>query len=205
MLVEHGFAYRSGSTFERPSGDLIHAVWFQLTKHGDGKFCCNVGVNVPGLDSLWGREESSHLLLASRLSEAGVDGRDCWLRGDDAETIAGSFAEFASYLPLADPWLARFSSYRDVVSHYGVEKGFDAWNLGDIENRQQYAAIEYAFLQMLAGDRDAALLWLEAARRAIRKPTYGMHRKKMRRLPIDDDDQANLKLVERQILRIRSS
>lgn len=199
LVKPFGFVAVGGPVFRRNFGAVTHEIFLQLTRYGDGKFSCNVGVVVPSLGRLWGDSDSDSHVIGGRLSEAGLFDRDCWLPGDDKFQICQSFETFASYLPLAEHWLSQRITVGAVASDYAKVWGFDDPESQDLKVNQQLMVANYGYLLRLAGDIDASHRWLSAAKRLMLKPEYGMVRKKMVELKKAPEELAWLASVERAL------
>lgn len=177
MARSHGFELAGECLFTRTRGDVVQGLHFQLTRHGDSTFACNVGVHIPALAALRGRDSSFAPYISSRLSETGVGGRDCWLSAASKEVLADSLSQYSSFLPLAEPWLERFSMIKaiadDATETYAV-----IMPEGPQRKVEQYRASKHGMLLFLAGDLEAARQWLTAALELLRKPDYVMKRQK---------------------------
>lgn len=172
LVSPYGYEHEAYGFFARRKSGWLEAFGLQQTQYGDGSFCINMGISVPGLGARWLRPENVYrgLTIAFRLSERGADQGDCWLPAANKEELAKSLARLASWLPLAEPWFAKFSTMSDVAGIYRSRT-----NLADLGQNQwhvQLAAANYGFLLAEAGDYASARLWLEEAERLMSLPVY---------------------------------
>lgn len=195
MARSHGFEFAGECLFTRTRGDVVQGLHFQLTRHGDSTFACNVGIHVPALAALMGRDSSFAPYMSSRLSETGVGGQDCWLSAASKEALEDSLGQYSAFLPLAEPWLERFSTIKaiadDATGTYAV-----IMPEGPRRKVEQYRASEHGMLLFLAGDMEAARQWLTAALGLLKSPDYVMKGRKEVAEPPSPDELEEAARVE---------
>ena len=172
LVLRYGYEHMGQGFFARRKNSWVEGFGLQQTQYGDGSFCINMGIDVPGLDARWLRPETvpRGLLIHFRLSERGADQGDCWLPADDKEELNQSLVRLATWLPLVEPWFAQLTTLSDVARLYKsrtnlVELGQNPWHL-------QLQAANYGFLLAEASEDVAARQWLEEAERLMSLPVY---------------------------------
>ena len=171
FVAPHGYADVGHGFFARSNdGGWLEGFGLQQTQYGDGSFCINMGINVPSLKRRWLNEEDTGLTIAFRLSDRGADQQDAWLPAGNKQELLHSFETLALWMPLVEPWFARFKSMLDVAHIYRSRTNLVA--LGENEWHLQLMAANYGFLLAEAGDFNEARLWLAEAERLMALPVY---------------------------------
>lgn len=172
LVRQYGYEPHDGGGFARRRHQWLEGFRLQQSQYGDGSFCINMGISVPGLAVRWQmpKGDDQSFIVGSRLSEMGLDGRDRWLPGSNNDELVRSLDDVASWLGHVEPWFAQFQSLDDVARVYRgttnlTEIGHNAWHL-------QIMAANYGFLLAEANANDEARRWLEEAERLMSLPVY---------------------------------
>ena len=172
LVAPHGYEHLGHGFFARRKAGWLEGFGLQQSQWGDGDFCINMGIDVPGVNARWlAPETDGHgLYISFRLSEAGADRGDRWLPADNKQRLAESLEKLASWLPVVEPWFSQFQCMSDVARVYRsttqlVEPGENSWYL-------QIKAANYGFLLAEAGEVAEARRWLQEAERLMSLPVY---------------------------------
>ena len=168
-----GYRQWYGGGFGREKAGWIEGFFLQQSQWGNGDFCVNIGIHVPGLDELWAldREEKVFRLLISwRLSDAANEhGGERWYHAKNKEQLENNMKVVAATLAKADEWFQQFRSFPDVVEQYRVRTGLpnapanDLWVTG---------VLNYGLLLLLAEAKEQAASWLRFAAELLGRPNY---------------------------------
>ncbi len=171
LVAPHGYADDGRGLFVRDRGQWLEAFALQQTQYGDGSFCINMGIVVPGTAARWLNPESTGFDLGFRLSERGVDQGDAWLPAADRVQLDASLGTLASWLPGVDPWFAQFRTMADIAREY-LERRPALKPPGENGWMATLTVANYGFLLAEAGDVQAARTWLREAERLMSLPMY---------------------------------
>jgi Domain of unknown function (DUF4304) len=163
ICADLGFIRITDIVYAQHHGEVVHLFNLQITRFGGDSFYVNYGASLPKLGVPWFPEQplkDEGLLIYNRLQTPDKgQGYNCATKASLENSLHQVHADMKA---VAVPWFASAITTEQVAALY-----YDRWDLQPLgENRflKRGGVKHYAFIQLLLGDKDAALAWFAEAR-----------------------------------------
>jgi hypothetical protein len=163
MISHLGFEPLGGASFARDRDGYRDGLFFEQSPWGSGEFCMTIGFHVPALDALLRREPAFSLMLGRRVSDAGVDGGECWLGAQDRDELVASLRSFAGYLEGCMHYVDEVRCIADLVSAHARQEGLGEAPPDQVTHLEQLGVANHGLLLVLAGDVENGRRWIETS------------------------------------------
>ncbi|MBL8522132.1 MAG: hypothetical protein JNN20_00440 [Betaproteobacteria bacterium] len=166
ISADLGFNRVTDIVYARHHGEVAHLFFLQVSQFGGDTFYVNYGASLPKLGVPWYPErplKDEGLLIDARLYNADSgQAYDCGTKAALERSLAQVHADLKS---TAIPWFTKAKTVTQIAKLY-----YHQWDLRPLGKNQflkRNGVMQYAFIQLLQGDRNAALAWFSEARKLM--------------------------------------